>query len=197
MSCFHLCMEALRRSDYPKAGCWWNGVRKCWPSTRPTPASISRTCRKFAAGSGPTCEATARPRKAMVTCHQTLNSSTTRWNGSPRSGLGRVCRLRTGRPQLRPFFCAAGTTFAALFERLGATRVILTCDPRCWRFPSRKVSAASTSATRLAGTEISRCPPFPASDRHVIFMSAHSTQLRIYNTVYYMHKKGKPSNSSI
>jgi hypothetical protein len=38
---------------------------------------------------------------------------------------------------------------------------ITTCDPRYSRFSSRKVSAASTSASRLAGTEISTCPFFP------------------------------------
>jgi len=49
-------------------------------------------------------------------------------------------------------------------------RFVTTCDPRCWRCSSRNVSAASTSATRLAGTEISKCPLFPFSDRRVTFI---------------------------
>jgi hypothetical protein len=68
-----------------------------------------------------------------------------------------------------------------------------TCDPRCWRFSSRKVSAASTSATRLAGTEISRCPPLPLSDRRVILICP-LTQLRIYTIVYHMPQKWENRN---
>lgn len=63
-------------------------------------------------------------------------------------------------------------------------RSMTTCDPRCWRFCSRNVSAASTSATRLAGTEISRCPLFPLSDRRVTFISVSVHSLRIYSIAY-------------
>ena len=52
MSRFHLCIEALRRSAYPKPVRWWSGARKCWPDTRLIPASISRICRKSATGNG-------------------------------------------------------------------------------------------------------------------------------------------------
>jgi hypothetical protein len=62
-------------------------------------------------------------------------------------------------------------------------RSITTRDPRCWRFASRNSKAASTSATRLAGTEISRCPPFPLSDRRVIFIS--SPYIHFVYTVYH------------
>ena len=65
-----------------------------------------------------------------------------------------------------------------------------TCDPRCWRLPSRKVSAASTSATRLAGTEISRCPLLPFSDRRVTLM--YIPLISVYTLEYTIsYKKGK------
>src|SRR5215212_1634936 len=66
-------------------------------------------------------------------------------------------------------------------------RSMTTRDPRCWRFSSRKVSAASTSATRLAGTEISRCPLFPFSDRRVTFIIASfGLTLYIHYSTYFL-----------
>ena len=43
MSRFHLCLEALRRSNYPQAGPLMERVMKCLADTRPTRADISRT----------------------------------------------------------------------------------------------------------------------------------------------------------
>ena len=68
-------------------------------------------------------------------------------------------------------------------------RSMTTCDPRCWRFSSRNVSADSTSATRPAGTEISRCPLLPLSDRRVIFISASSHTFRIYSIACIPRRK--------
>ncbi len=68
-------------------------------------------------------------------------------------------------------------------------RSMTTCDPRCWRFASRNASAASASATRPAGTEISRCPLFPFSERRVIFIFSSLGYLRIYIIVYHIHQR--------
>jgi XFP-like protein len=49
---------AWKRCDAPiilRQAPSWNGVTKCWTGTRPTRASISRTCRKSMTGLGLIC----------------------------------------------------------------------------------------------------------------------------------------------